>query len=340
MIDGRPLALAYGVGIDSTAVIVGMAARGIRPDIIMFANVGGEKAVTYDYLDVINPYLLSVGFPTVTIVRYVPRKFKHWPPYFTLEENCLTNGTLPSISFGFSSCSQKWKAAPQHKLMQTWPPALKAWAEGKRVLKAIGYDDSARDKKRRGKADRLVCTYKDVNAEFYDYWYPLQDWGWDRDRCKTEILTAGLSVPEKSSCFFCLAMKPDEVLALPLDKLRRIVLLEARAKPRLTTCEGLWRSTVKGKRKGTTPKPGSMTQFIVEQKLLSADEVYAIQQVPAELLAFQQVEAARSCGDRVPLGEYLNRHFPEMYPEPKLDLVAIQPMTEATDQFGLFEEAA
>jgi hypothetical protein len=30
-----------------------------------------------------------------------------------------------------------------------------------------------------------------VNSAAYDYWYPLQDWGWDRERCELEIVAAG-----------------------------------------------------------------------------------------------------------------------------------------------------
>jgi hypothetical protein len=303
--SNRPLVVAYGVGLDSTGVLVGMHQRGIRPDKILFGDVGAEKDATYAYLNVISPWLEYVGFPPVTVVRYVPQRFKHWPPYYTLEENCLTNGTLPSIAFGFSSCSQKWKQAPQHKHLQQWEPAIECWAQGQKVIKAIGYDCSVRDKQRSAKAERLVCTYKDELSKFYEYWYPLQEWGWDRERIANEIRAAGLEVPVKSSCFFCLAMKPSEVAALPADKLRRIVLLEARAMPRLTTCEGLWR-------KSTKTRSGSMTEFIRKEGLLSEDEIARIQQVPDQLIEFQQ---AYSDGeDVIPLGVFLNREFPEMYP--------------------------
>jgi hypothetical protein len=42
MIDGRPLSVSYGLGVDSTAVLVGLVQTGIRPDLIMFADVGAE----------------------------------------------------------------------------------------------------------------------------------------------------------------------------------------------------------------------------------------------------------------------------------------------------------
>ena len=44
-----PLIVSYGMGVDSTALLVGFAERGIRPDMVLFADVGAEKPETYDY---------------------------------------------------------------------------------------------------------------------------------------------------------------------------------------------------------------------------------------------------------------------------------------------------
>jgi hypothetical protein len=280
-----PLVVAYGVGVDSTALLVGLVRRGIRPDLILYASMP-EKHGTDAYLPVMNAYLREHGFPEVTVVSYVPKRFKHWPPYYSLEENCLTNGTLPSKAFGFGSCSMKWKAAPQHRFLKSWQPAIDCWKSGGKVRKAIGYDCSSRDKQRRATSDKCAAsTYKDVNSAAYDYWYPLQDWGWDRERCELEIVAAGLPVPQKSSCFFCPAMKTHEVDALPKQQLVRIVLMEARALPRLQNVEGLWRTSTK-------KRPGSMTQYIKEQGLLSAEHVEAIQRVPKHLINYQEAFAA------------------------------------------------
>jgi len=96
-----PLVVAYGGGRDSTAVLVVLWMRGLRPDAILMADVGAEKQATYDYVEhVMQPWLASVGFPPVTIVTYRCRDFKNWPAYHSLEENCLTNRTLPSIAYG------------------------------------------------------------------------------------------------------------------------------------------------------------------------------------------------------------------------------------------------
>lgn len=53
-IEAQPLVVAYGMGVDSTAVLVGLQQRGIRPDLILFADTGDEKPATYAYLPVIN----------------------------------------------------------------------------------------------------------------------------------------------------------------------------------------------------------------------------------------------------------------------------------------------
>ena len=87
-----------------------------------------------------------------------------------------------------------------------------------------------------------------------------------------EIANVGLPVPPKSSCFFCPAMKPAEVRELPHVQLRRIVLMEARAAPRLRIIAGLWRHGTRGTR-GAEPRPGSITAFIRQERLLPAEEI-------------------------------------------------------------------
>ena len=226
MTTKTPLVVAYGLGVDSTAVLVGMHARGERPDLILFADTGNEKDETYAYLPVINEWLRKVGFPEVIVVTNVVKTFKHYPPYATLGENCLTNGTLPSLAFGFKSCSLKWKVAPQNRYVDDWAPAVECWAAGGKVRKVIGYDDSAADRKR-------FAHSVGVKDEKYDYEYPLITWGWDRDRCKVEIVAAGLPVPPKSACYFCPATKAEELHTHKAIYLRYIVLMEMRAKVRL-----------------------------------------------------------------------------------------------------------
>lgn len=258
-----PLVVAYGMGVDSTALLVGFAERGIRPDAILFADTGSEKPETYAYgRDVMPAWLDRVGFPQIQVVTYQPQNFKNWPPYSSLEENCLTNSTLPSLAFGFKSCSQKWKIQPQDKWVAGWQPARDAWSAGEKVRKTIGYDAGPADLRRRNHAGSL-------EDDRYDYDYPLITWGWDRERCQDVIRSAGLPVPPKSACYFCPATKPQELHTMGADQLRRIVAIETRAAPKLGKVEGLWRSSTK-------TRPGRMTDYIRSQHLLPPDDVDAI----------------------------------------------------------------
>lgn len=222
------LCIAYGMGWDSTALLVELARRGVHPDKILFADTGGEKPETYQYLPVIQQCLQDRGLVPVEVVCRTPVRVA----YTTLEQNCLTNRTLPSLAFGHKSCSLKWKREPQDGHVRRWPLALAAWGRGERMVKAIGYDAGPKDMRRSALAD---------DAE-YIYWYPLQLWGWDRARCAREIQAAGLPLPAKSSCFFCPGMQEEEIAALGPDLLARIIRMERAASPYLDTVKGLWRS--------------------------------------------------------------------------------------------------
>jgi hypothetical protein len=299
----QPLVIAYGLGVDSTAAIVQLVQLGYIIDLILFADTGNEKQETYDYLPIFNKWLRRMRQPQVTVVRNVVQDFKHWPPYKSLGENCLTNGTLPSLAFGFKSCSLKWKVAPQNKFCDAWQPAIDWWyGEGKttqrpcgkgfmtvplasrKVRKVIGYDASPKDQKR-------FAHSQGLEDPLYDYWYPLIDWGWDRDECKRQIALAGLPVPPKSACYFCPATQPEELHEFRKVYLRYIVIMEARAEPRLEVIEGLWRNGTKGTR-GGKKKPGKMTTYIREHGLLPAEEIDdLVSRAPTEILDNQQAFA-------------------------------------------------
>jgi hypothetical protein len=228
---GCPLVVAYGLGVDSTALLVELARRGIRPDLILFADTGGEKPQTYAYLPVIQQYLARAGFPQVVVVRYRPK----WAAYTTLEGQCLHTGTLPSLAYGGKSCSLKYKRTPQDQFVRRWGPARECWRRGGKVLKAIGYDA--------GPADSRRHRYAEDNR--YRYWYPLAEWGYDRDRCVQVITNAGLPVPMKSACYFCPASKKAEILWLREqhpDLLERALQIERNARDKLTSVKGLGRS--------------------------------------------------------------------------------------------------
>lgn len=208
--DGAPVVASWGAGVDSTAMLVAMKHRGIIPDAILFADTGGEKPETYDYIDEIAPWLEHWGAPPVTCVRKLPSPRVS---YTTLEGNCLANETLPSLAFGRHSCSLKWKGdvldqtlvgvARGPNARPGWRPALDAWARGQKVIKLIGYDSGRADQRRRRRIPSEDARYR--------YVFPLQVLGWTRPECIEAIAGEGLPVPLKSACFFCPASKTWEL---------------------------------------------------------------------------------------------------------------------------------
>lgn len=289
-----PVVAAWGAGANSTAMIVELVRRGEAPDMVLLAAMP-EQPHTRALIPLFRDWMDAHGVPN-KIVEYRVTHTKHWPPYNDLLEACLTNGTLPSIAFGLHSCSARHKISPQDKWVKAWPPARHAWTNGRKVMRLIGYDCSSRDNQRYAHREGHV-------SDLYDYRYPLRKWGWDRDDCDTCIADAGLPPFPKSSCFFCTAMQSSEVRALPREELRLIVLMEARAAPRLRNVEGLWR-------RSTRTRPGSMTAFIRQEGLLDAAEIDAIvAEAPADLVEFQRVAAAIPLDERPTMGSWLERFY-------------------------------
>lgn len=221
--------VSWGGGVNSTALLIGMHRRGLRPYMILFADTGGEKPATYAFRDgPMAQWIQRVGFPTIETVRYVPPR----SPYRTLEEECLTLQKLPALAYGFRQCSQKWKIRPQDHAIKLYPASA--------ITKVIGIDA--------GEAHRARPP-----ADGYSYEYPLIDWNWGREECVDMIRGAGLCVPPKSACFFCPATCKHEVIALSYthpDLFNRAVAMEQAAADGNHTIEGLgrhwsWRQVVR-----------------------------------------------------------------------------------------------
>lgn len=224
--NGAPIVVAYGGGTNSTAMLVGLHERGIRPDLILFADTGGEKPHTYDHIKAVSAWCVGVGFPEIITVQSQDRQ----GDYYTLEERCLNNKMLPSIAYGFKSCSEKHKRRPQDKFVRNWDAARLAWECGLKVTKLIGYDA---DEERRAKI---------AEDGQYQYEYPLIAWGWGREECVEAIARADLPQPGKSACFFCPSSKKAEILDLAQrypDLMVRAIAMEKNAE--LTSIKGLGR---------------------------------------------------------------------------------------------------
>ncbi|MDF3884683.1 hypothetical protein, partial [Cupriavidus basilensis] len=230
---GRLLAVSFGAGVDSTAMLVALRAAKLRPNVITFADTGGEKPETIAHIEAMNAVLLAWGWPQIDVCRKVPLATTG---YADLHGNCLKNETLPSLAFGMKSCSIKWKQDPQDQFIKgvkrgpNTRPAHPVWIEaqstGQRIVRLIGYDCGSADLRR----SKVSIP---ADAEF-DYAYPLHLVRWIRPDCGraiTQELGAHL-VPIKSACFFCPASKQWELYWLAANHpelFERALLLERTA---------------------------------------------------------------------------------------------------------------
>lgn len=178
------LVVSFGGGVNSAAMLVGMWERGISPDAILFADTGGEKQETYAFVDAMRTWAvrnIDCGIMAVN----------NDGMYGTLENECLTKHTLPSLVFGWRSCSDKYKLRPQQQYVKRAFP-------GEEIKWAVGIDA--------GESHR--------RKSFDNCWQPLVEWGWDRDGCLEALTRAGLASPGKSACFFCPASTKKDVIGL------------------------------------------------------------------------------------------------------------------------------
>jgi hypothetical protein len=225
MTERARLVVSWGGGVNSTALLIGLQERSIRPDVITFADTGGEKPETYQYRTTFDRWLGDHDLPAITTVA-------NDGMYVTLENNCRTKKMLPSLAYGFKSCSEKYKKRPQEKYLKGRKWAKRVWAAGGKIRKAIGIDA--------GEAHRAKVS----EDRCYTYWYPLIEWNWAREECIAAIIRAGLPVPIKSACFFCPASTKREVVWLAEhhpELMQRALDMEEIARPGLGTVRGLGR---------------------------------------------------------------------------------------------------
>lgn len=216
----RLVVASFGGGTDSTAMLIGMWQKQEPVDLILFADTGGEKPHTYEHIQRFSDWLTAHGMPKITVAQ----------SSVTLEQDCLTRNALPSIAYGFKTCSQRFKIQPQDKFLNNYQSAIDVWAKGGTVIKLVGYET--------GEERRA----KDYGDRKYTLRYPLIEWGWDRKKCIEVIQSVGLPLPGKSACFFCPSSKAQEVkqLAKQYPELaKRALAMEANAD--LKTIKGLGR---------------------------------------------------------------------------------------------------
>lgn len=226
--------VSYGGGTNSTAMLIGMRDNNIIPNYILFADPGSEMPHTYKHIEIMNEWCKQNGFPRITRCIYKNKSGKE----LSLINECMEGKKLPSLAYGWKSCSQKFKIAAQEQFARENKKLSAILKSDEKIIRYIGYDygePQRRDNAR--KFDRVNKNYKNV--------YPLvDDWKWDRKKCVEVIKKEHLEPPGKSSCYFCPSTKKREIIKLMKnhpDLLQKSLELEKNASQGLVSVKGLGR---------------------------------------------------------------------------------------------------
>ncbi len=114
-----------------------------------------------------------------------PRRL-HFRGKYALSTEMLTAGTIPQLG-GARTCSV-------HSKGWALDPVIVALTQGYRYRHAIGFEV---DEQRRAAKDALF------NTDRRQGWYPLLDWGFDRNDCHEYALALLGETIEKSACGYC-----------------------------------------------------------------------------------------------------------------------------------------
>ena len=199
------VALNYGGGANSTAMLVELVERGAPPDIILCADTGAEKPEFYAYInDVMNPWLAARGSKPIHLTRWrrkIKSKLGYVPGQFVpLDKWCEDTSSLPSVAFGLKGCSVKWKAQPLDSMLNKILEGITIPA-----VRLFGFDA---DERRR---------LKEFDPQGRRCFAPLVEWDWGREECIDRIARAGLPLPGKSACYMCPHNRPEEILRLKVE---------------------------------------------------------------------------------------------------------------------------
>jgi 3'-phosphoadenosine 5'-phosphosulfate sulfotransferase (PAPS reductase)/FAD synthetase len=227
--DDRLVVFSFGGGVDSTGMLFEFDRQGYMPDLLIFADTGGERPDIYAHIEKLNKWLKKKWGKQIIIVKNKE----------TLYDECIRRETLPALAMGFHTCSQKHKIRPIAKYLR---------ANGHRkIIKILGFDALEFDRARRGLTS--VENKKNTEESGIDMkiWFPLIEWGKTREDLKKEINDVGFCA-SKSSCFFCPAMSRGEVRQLDQhypELMEKALKMEQGAK--LDAVKGLGRSWNWGK---------------------------------------------------------------------------------------------
>ena len=190
--------LAYGGGVNSTALAILLVREYGWRGHIVFADTGAEYPETYDFIHVFSEWLGRYGLH----VDVVGSEFRSDKFKLSLPQLMDIYGMVPSVRQRW--CTTEYKVKPLTKWCH-----LNGF-EPDQAMVGISLDEAHRRK------DKIR---------------PLVDLGITRDQCVQIIRAAGLPVPPKSGCFCCPFQPKSQWLALKRlhpDRFAFLVWIESR----------------------------------------------------------------------------------------------------------------
>lgn len=183
--------LSFGGGVNSTAMLILLTERNEEFETI-FVNHGGDYPETYKYVN----YLRDKGFEITEIIPDVEGSH-------TIYDYSMKCGIIPSFRFRWCSDKFKVRAVLKHVDVPCIMHIGFDSGESKRVLDSSGKVYNTPPSKAKSKS--------------ISYSYPLLDAEMSRADCVDLIQDHGLTVPQKSGCWFCPFMRKIEVRQLFLN---------------------------------------------------------------------------------------------------------------------------
>jgi len=164
--------LNFGAGINSTALIIELVKRNMKPDHVIFADTGNELPETYEHVERMKNWFEKNG------ISFLIVKSKYGIPLY---DYYFAKKTIPWRKF--RDCTDKFKKAPIAVFLKQFKN------EGVMQYIGISIDEVHRVRK--------------SEIKWIELSYPLVEWRIDRKKCIEIIEREGLKVPVKSGCFLC-----------------------------------------------------------------------------------------------------------------------------------------
>lgn len=206
--QAQPVVLSYGLGVDSTAILLRWLLDPASRDfdladlVVITAQTGNEWAETGRLVERhVYPLLAEHSVRTVQVARATSSQTGgitvlgdsrspavcHISGAYTLADEMLAVGTVPQTG-GKRLCSVKSKGWA----LDQW---IKLHTKGQPFRHAVGFET--------GETSRMLRDMQQGKVPGRAPVYPLIDWGWDREACEQYILAELGAHWEKSACSFC-----------------------------------------------------------------------------------------------------------------------------------------